>query len=72
MNIMWSPWEGTDRTLAADGADVFSYENSSLDYVKKAVLYKNIIDNKGQDPKTYDSYRAAIEKYMVDQLMAGA
>ena len=30
----------------------FSYENSSLDYVKKAVLYKNIIDNKGQDPKT--------------------
>ena len=49
----------------------FSYENSSLDYVKKAVLYKNIIDNKGQDPKTYDSYRAAIEKYMVDQLMAG-
>ena len=49
----------------------FSYDNSSLDYEKRAVLYKNIIENKYKDEKTYDHYRASIEKFMVDQLAKG-
>ena len=49
----------------------FSYDNTSLDYEKKAVLYKNIIENRYKDEKTYEHYRASIEKFMVDPLAKG-
>lgn len=49
----------------------FSYDNTSLGYEKKAVLYNNIIENRAYDERTYDSYRPAMEKFMVDQLLAG-
>lgn len=49
----------------------FSYDNTSLSYEKKAVLYSNIIENREKDERSYDSYRPAMEKFMVDQLLAG-
>lgn len=49
----------------------FSYDNTTLNYEKKAVLYANIIENRKKDVRSYDSYRPAIEKFMVDQLMTG-
>ena len=48
----------------------FSY-NNTLDYKRKAFVYANVIRNKERDPKSYQSYRPAMEKFMVDQLMAG-
>ena len=49
----------------------FSYDNTSLGYEKKAVLYNNIIENREYDERTYESYRPAMEKFMVDQLLLG-
>ena len=48
----------------------FSY-NNTLDYRKKAFVYANVIRNKDKDPKAYQSYRPAMEKFMVDELMLG-
>lgn len=48
----------------------FSY-NNTLDYRKKAFVYANVIRNKDKDFKSYQSYRPAMEKFMVDELMAG-
>ncbi len=47
----------------------FSY-NNTLDYRKKAFVYANVIRNKETDQKSYQSYRPAMEKFMIDQLMA--
>lgn len=48
----------------------FSYQNT-LTYQKKACVYANVIRNQKEDPKTYQTYRPAIEKFMIDQLAAG-
>ncbi len=48
----------------------FSY-NNTLDYQKKAFIYANVIRNKENDPKSYVSYRPAMEKFVVDQLLYG-
>lgn len=48
----------------------FSY-NNTLSYQKKASIYANVIRNRKEDPKTYQSYRPAMEKFMLDQLLAG-
>ncbi len=47
----------------------FSYQNT-LSYQKKACVYANVIRNRVEDPKTYQTYRPAIEKFMLDQLKA--
>lgn len=48
----------------------FSY-NNALGYRKKAFVYANVIKNRECDPQTYQSYRPAMEKFMLDQLSAG-
>lgn len=48
----------------------FAY-NNTLSYRKKAVLYANVIANRDEDARTFQSYRPIIEKFMVDQLAAG-
>lgn len=48
----------------------FSY-NNTLDYRKKAFVYANVIRNKDKDFKSYQSYRPAMEKFMMDQLLLG-
>ena len=48
----------------------FSY-NNTLDYKKKAFVYANVIRNKETDQKSYLSYRPAMEKFVVDQLLYG-
>ena len=48
----------------------FSY-NNTLNYKKKALVYANVIQNRDKDSQTFESYRPAIEKFMVDQLMEG-
>ncbi|MDY3920058.1 MAG: DUF5717 family protein [Candidatus Limivivens sp.] len=47
----------------------FSY-NNTLSHQKKAAVYANVIRNREQDPHTYNSYRPAMEKFMLDQLGA--
>lgn len=48
----------------------FSY-NNTLGYRKKAFVYANVIRNREFDSQTYQSYRPAMEKFMIDQLAAG-
>lgn len=48
----------------------FAYDNT-LDYRKRAAIYRNIIEKRDKDAQTYHHYRAAIEKFAVDQLEAG-
>ncbi len=48
----------------------FSY-NNTLHYERKAYVYANVIRNRESDPHTYQSYRPAMEKFVVDQLLAG-
>lgn len=47
----------------------FSYD-TSLDYRKKAAVYRRIIDNKDSDPQNYQNYREAMEKFALVQLDA--
>ncbi len=47
----------------------FAYD-SSLDYRKRAAVYRRIIENREKDSQTYHSYRATIEKFALDQLEA--
>lgn len=49
----------------------FSYDNTFLNYEKKAVIYANIVANRENDERTFEIYRPTIEKFMVDQLQAG-
>lgn len=48
----------------------FSY-NNSLDYIRKAYLYTNIIHNKTDNPQIYRSYLPQMEKYVMEQLSNG-
>ncbi|MDO4323302.1 MAG: DUF5717 family protein [Lachnospiraceae bacterium] len=48
----------------------FAYDNT-LDYRKRAGIYRNIIENRDADAQTYHNYRVAIERFAIDQLEAG-
>ena len=45
--------------------------NNTLDYHKRARIYRNISDNRDNIPQVYRSYRAAIESFLVEQLGMG-
>ena len=45
--------------------------NNTLDYHKRARIYRNISDNRENVPQVYRSYRAAIEQFIVEQLGMG-
>lgn len=47
----------------------FAYDDS-LDYRRRAAIYRRIIDNKEKDSQTYHNYRASMEKFALDQLEA--
>lgn len=48
----------------------FSY-NNTLNHEKKAAVYANVIRNRKTDAHTYNSYRPAMERFMLEQLQAG-
>ena len=48
----------------------FAYD-TSLDYRRRAAIYRRIIENKEADAQTYRNYRADIEKFALDQLGSG-
>ena len=45
--------------------------NNTLDYHKRARIYRNISDNKENIPQVYRSYRGAIEQFVIEQLSMG-
>ncbi len=45
--------------------------NNTLDYHKRARIYRNISDNRENIPQIYRSYRGALEKFVVEQLSMG-
>ncbi len=45
--------------------------NNTLDYHKRARIYRNISDNKENIPQVYRSYRGAIEQFVTEQLSMG-
>lgn len=47
----------------------FAYD-TTLDYRRRAAIYRRIIENKETDNQTYQNYRAAMEKFALDQLEA--
>lgn len=47
----------------------FSYD-TSLDYRKKAAIYRRIIENKEKDPQSYQNYQEAMKKFSLAQLDA--
>ncbi len=47
----------------------FAYD-TSLDYRKRAAVYRGIVENRESDAQTYRNYRASIEKFALDQLEA--
>lgn len=47
----------------------FAYD-STLDYRRRAAIYRNIVENRDKDSQTYHNFRAAIEKFTLDQLEA--
>lgn len=48
----------------------FAYD-TTLDYRRRAAIYRNMIERQEEDPQTYRTYRAAMEKFAVDQLEMG-
>lgn len=62
--------ELNDKLLPQAVRMYFRYHNT-LDYVRKAAIYANIIRNRAKDPQTYENYRAVIELFMEEQLLAG-
>ena len=62
--------ELNDKLLPQAVRMYFIYHNT-LDYVKKAAIYANIIRNRSRDPQTYENYRPAMELFMEEQLLAG-
>ena len=62
--------ELNDKLLPQSVRMYFIYHNT-LDYVKKAAIYANIIRNRSRDPQTYENYRQAMELFMEEQLRAG-
>lgn len=47
----------------------FAYD-TTLDYRRRGAIYRRIVENRDSDAQTYHNYRAAIEKFAVDQLEA--
>ncbi len=47
----------------------FAYD-TTLDYRRRAAIYRTIVENRQSDAQMYHSYRAAMEKFAVDQLEA--
>lgn len=45
----------------------FAYD-TSLDYRRRASIYRNIVENQEQDAQTFRQHRAAIERFALDQL----
>lgn len=48
----------------------FAYD-TTLDYRKRAAIYREIVEHKEEDPQTWRTYRAAMEKFTTDQLEMG-
>lgn len=48
----------------------FAYD-TTLDYHRRAAIYRNIIENRDTDAQTYHNYRVAMERFAFDQLEAG-
>lgn len=48
----------------------FSY-NHSLEFQKKACIYRNMIAQKDKEPGVFRNFRPAMEKFMIDQLAMG-
>ncbi|MCD7746099.1 MAG: DUF5717 family protein [Lachnospiraceae bacterium] len=47
----------------------FPYD-TSLDYRKRAAIYRSIADNREHDPQTWLNYRPAMERFVMEQLEA--
>ncbi len=62
--------EFNDRLLPQAVRMYFMYHNT-LDYVRKAAIYANIIRNRTRDAITYENYRSPMELFMEEQLLAG-
>lgn len=45
--------------------------NNTLDFHKRAKIYRNISDNRDNVPQVYRSYREAIERFVTEQLEMG-
>ena len=48
----------------------FAYDHT-LDYRRRAAIYRNIVEHRDADAQTYHNYRAAMERFAMDQLEAG-
>ena len=48
----------------------FAYDHT-LDYKKRAAVYRRMTEKKEEDPQTYRNFRVAMEKFTLDQLEAG-
>ena len=48
----------------------FAYDHT-LDYKKRAAVYRRMTEKKEEDPQTYRNFRAAMEKFTLEQLEAG-
>lgn len=59
-----------DKLLPSSVRMYFIYHNT-LDYVRKAAIYANIVRNRGRDEETYESYQDSIARFMEEQLCAG-
>ena len=48
----------------------FAYDHT-LDYKKRAAVYRRMTEQKEEEPQTYRNYRVAMEKFTLEQLEAG-
>ncbi|MCD7736397.1 MAG: DUF5717 family protein [Lachnospiraceae bacterium] len=48
----------------------FVYD-TSLDYRRRAALYRSILDNRESDPQTWHNHRSAMERFVMEQLESG-
>lgn len=48
----------------------FAYDHS-LDYRRRAAIYRSIIENRENDAQTYHHYRTAMERFAIDQIEGG-
>ncbi|MDO4522012.1 MAG: DUF5717 family protein [Eubacteriales bacterium] len=58
-----------DRMLPESVRRYFGYHNT-MDYVRKAAVYANIIRNRSRDAQTWQLYRYEMERFMEEQLAA--
>lgn len=47
----------------------FAYD-TSLDYHRRAAMYRSIVQNRDSDPQTWVNHRAAMERFVMEQLEA--